>query len=200
MKLAAFGLSIVMTIYGVLSMDGVAENSTGITRDWNFYFVSRILPTADTALRGYEYLDYWTGFFPGTILGCYCQFSRPSRRMYRGHFRHECNRNENLSNFKAVQWTAVVYLLRFSQNASMPAAQAKAFTFNGSRLLFAAEGSCIGDSRRCSDLCAPRRVSNCPLTNVAVGVSNPDLAVFDHEYRFVNFLVFTSKSSEYPII
>ena len=197
--------SILLTVYALLNINYVAQNTSGVTRDWNNDLISRIVPEADIGqLEAYEYADYWRGTFPGTVEGCHCTVRNSRRRVYPGLFRRECNRNETIVGCKQIAPTEQIPLVKFVDQAAVPVIRIKNSSYIDLMNFTLDSGDCVAGYKKCSDFCVPEKLKACPLTAIRVASApnrtNPDPSVFDAQVDFPSFSLFTSSSPKFKTI
>lgn len=196
--------SILLSVFAILNVDYVAENSSGITRDWDNDLISRIITENSTLdLQPYEYVDFWKARFPGTVLGCHCTVRNSRRGVSPGLFRRECNRNETKTGCTEIAPQPAQDLYKFASQAVVPVIRIANSSYNKLRNMTDASGNCVEGHKKCSDFCVPSYIVECPLTKIYIGVknsTNPDPALYDKALYFPNFTVFTSNRPTFNTI
>ena len=196
--------SILLSVFAILNIEYVAENTSGVTRDWNNDLISQIVnENATLNLQPYEYVDFWKAKFPGTVLGCYCTVRNSRRNVYPGLFRRECSRNETRTGCLEIAPQPAQDFLKFSSQAIVPVIRIANSSFNKLKNATDENGNCIQGYKNCSDFCVPGSIVDCPLTNIHIGVrntTNPDPSTYDKAINFPNFTVFTTNKPTFHTI
>lgn len=205
-KLGLYALSMSFASSGLRKLENFAPNLGGPTRDWNSDLISRFTSKKEhPKLKEYEYLDTWTGGFPGTVLGCYCPRNDPEESVKAGPHRGECSQKEVKSGCTLVQpLPANNFTLWMDIEDDLQVVRYKNSSYMTLIHLKADNSTCVAGSKKCADFCVPDSWEECPITSIKIGSENPDPSVYtesvdittkDHRYT-----VYWTKSPAFSTI
>jgi hypothetical protein len=204
-KMALYGLAITYTVLGLINLREVGPNFGGPTRDWKNDLISRFMISSNlSVLEEYEYVSNWTGEFPGTFLGCYCTKSYSRMGVRQGTFRGPCNRNQTRAGCRVIQPTPAHNLSKWVDQDDLVVVRYRNSSYLTLVDLMHENGTCVENTKKCSDFCVPAHWTDCPVTSIKIGSANPDPAVYRD---FVNvstgqtqYRVYWTKSDKFKTI
>ena len=182
------------------------ESYDGIIKNWNRNMVIGFANSSDGLLPN-EHIEYWKGFYPGTVEGCDCYKSDSESSVYEGLHRHSCSYNETREGCSRV------YPLRssaFHNWGNKDLIQVKTIKDSSFSKLYEnmnPDGECKSGFKRCGckdslskGICVPEAWPSCPLSDIHIGNFNPDQTYFTEAANFSSYSVYFSRNpSKNPV-
>src|SRR3990167_5898606 len=202
-RCSAYALSIVMIVFSFEKLDFVSDNLVGFTRDWNNDLISRFVNASSTAnLQPYEYLDNWKFKYPGTVLGCYCDYYKnfSEKGQNTEVFLGECSIHQRAGGCEQVSPTSPVQMSIWGNATTTYVVKWTNSSYNALRQNMRPDGTCVNGTMLCSDFCVPVQWKSCPVTRVQIGQSNPDPSLYTWETQYTGFNVYYGNDNQSRVI
>ena len=203
-KMASTAACLVLAVFTLANFGDFSNSYRGISSNWNKDLITGFSSGAPASLQPYERFHGWKGSYPGTVEGCFCASSDTERNVISGLHRRRCSSSDLAASCTAVPATPeseLGYWDSSSEQLTFRSAQNSSFLHLHSNM--DGQGRCKEGSRRCGSpdsiskgLCVPSSWVDCPVTEVRVGLSNPNPSKYNMSVSFSNYNLFYSTSSD----
>lgn len=203
-KLVLSAACLVLVGYGTKNLAYFKDSYHGIMSNWNNNLVTGFSNGSPQSRQPYEVLDIWNGSYPGTVNGCYCPWSDSEKGVSSGFSRSTCSYNETsagCSNIPAVPKTK----LRIWNNRSeqLVFSYAANSSFLDLYQNMDGNGNCKPGTMRCGNpssiskgICVPDNWISCPVTDLRIGLTNPNPSKYNRSATFASYNVYYSTNSD----
>lgn len=153
----------------------MVDSYSSLVSNWDNDMVFDITGNANYPLLSSNYyLQPWSGYWPGTIKGCWCPITNSRRKVYRGLKDRGCNSNETRTSCENIAPTDKRDLTKWTAGQTIYTVRGKDTSFLDTYQKMNQDGSCVSGYKRCGNpssvakgLCIPEGFSSCPLTDIA---------------------------------
>ena len=202
-KILSCIVSFVFVILAQMNLSYFTSSYHGIMNNWNNDLVTGFRKAGPN--EGLVQAQApWNGSFAGTVEGCYCYRSDSDRGVSSGLHSHSCSYNETYVgcvDVDQIPRTSLPIWNDKNERLHFKFTDDSSFVDLHKNML--EDGSCKSGTKKCGDpssistgICVPNSWSECPVSDIAIGNSNPNPAVFTNTIQFTNYNVYFSTGAQ----
>lgn len=176
------------------------ESYEGIIDNWNQPLINGFSNDSFFDAKTEE-IDFWKGQYPGTVEGCDCPYSDSESNVQRGLHRHICSYNESSNDCRSIFSVASSRFHYWGSPDIVKVRNLKGSTFSELAGNMDSDGKCRAGFKRCGSvnsiskgICIPSGWSQCPITDIHIGQSNPDPSYWTETTTFNGYSIYASRN------
>ena len=195
--------SLVLMFMAKKNLYNLSDNIENLGANWKQDAIMDVVKSKDVPLMAGQYIERWSGQFPGTQAGCHCPTSLLFRKVQKGLSVGSCGLNQTFAGCRDVKETPAVPLAVWPQNQEIFVVKQKGTSFFENFNKIRDDGVCEPGYKHCGEpgskskgLCIPESVAGCPVSDITTAPNPSYQAV-----QLQNLVLYLSRDNKHnPIV